>query len=77
MQGRCVCGDWDCEYHGSAEDYDQLPPELIPCQHCDRLVYHRQGTWVHITGATLCHPWENDDRAEPSADLPAHQRKAG
>jgi hypothetical protein len=83
MNGRCpACGDWDCGLHGSAEDYQrtapeqQTAPELVPCEHCDRLVYLRQGAWLHITGATLCHPWENDDRAEPSA-AQSDERKAG
>jgi hypothetical protein len=63
-----TCGEWNCGRHGS--DYD--PPELVPCKHCDRLVYLRGSAWIHITGAKVCHPWLNGDVAEPS-----EERKAG
>lgn len=62
MRGRCVCGDWDCGYHGDPEDYEQ--PE--PCKHCDKLIHRPSFTfWMHIDGTALCHPSLNDDRAEP------------
>ena len=51
-------------------------PKLVPCQHCDRLVYAGEAPWVHTTGAKFCHPWENDDCAEPSA-AQSDERKAG
>jgi len=55
---------------------EQPGPELVPCQHCDRLVYAGEGPWVHTTGAKFCHPWENDECAEPSA-AQSDERKAG
>ena len=62
MRGRCVCGDWDCGYHGEPEDYAQ--PEL--CKHCDKPI-HRPGFtfWMHIDGTRFCHQSLNDDCAEP------------
>jgi hypothetical protein len=65
MQGRCVCGDWDCPYHGAAEDYEEPKPE--PCKHCDKFVRPRPfTTWAHLDGTRLCHPSLNDDHAEPA-----------
>jgi hypothetical protein len=63
MQGRCVCGDWDCPYHGSVEDY--LAPE--PCKNCDKQI-HRPApytVWLHVNGSEFCHLELNDSLAEP------------